>query len=154
MSHSIELRTGKKKTKRYDRVSGECIIGPSRRKGTPVFFFFFWFFFLADQENADNHCEGKMYTVTSQARLIRSGPEIQLTRIANGLRSFSSQLQQLLNTFRLEIISIYQGFTNCKDKKISGQGRKQSFFASFKILLKWMPLCGIKREKKEMSCDC
>ena len=98
MSHNIELRTGKKKTKLYDRVSGECIIAPSRRKGTPVFFFFL-FFFLADQENADNHCEGKMYTVTSQARLIRSGPEIQLTRIANGLRSFNSQLPQLLNTF-------------------------------------------------------
>ena len=90
VSHSIELRTGKKKTKRYERVSGECIIATSRRKGTPVFFFF-----LADQENADNHSEGKMYTVASQARLISSGPEIQLTRIANGLRSFSSQLPQL-----------------------------------------------------------
>lgn len=150
MSHSIELRTGKKKTKRYDRVSGECIIAPSRRKGTPVVFFFLS---LADQENADNHSEGKMYTVASQARLIRSGPEIQLTRIANGLRSFSSQLPQLLDT-SLEIISIHQGFTNFKDKKINSQGRKKSFFAFFKILLKWMPLCGIRREKKEMSCDC
>lgn len=71
VSHSIELRTRKKRTKRYDRVSGECITDPSRRKGTPVFFFFF--IFPADQENADNHSEGQMYTVASQARLIRSG---------------------------------------------------------------------------------